>query len=358
MNDLEERLRADMLDATDAIFADLDLDSVMSSGDRVLRGRAVRRSLGAVAAVAAAGLIAYAGFAGRPITGVPAPAAPVSSTVGPAPTEPATPSDPWSTTFDIGGEINGQVPSYNSIRVAVQPAGATTDVTVTLSPVRGRPVNRHYSIPAGRFWQVTLDKHTVIGIIPDRISRLDSHGGAAKGSFFTSQPLDGIGATAFWVGFPEAGAPADLRGFVWQGSDGEFHDSLGSTVPSARIALKGEEYLVYRDAELDVMQVVRASGGSWGLRISDLHLDDLLGGGAGKRDASGTATWMVMGALPPGIHDLSLTLAPGDGEWAAQVLSDGYTVILAVNTSNSADGDVVRSLTYTDASGKVVHLPR
>ena len=69
MNELEERLRADLFGATELIDAEPDLDAVVREGDRVLRGRFVRRVAGGVAAALAVGLVAWVAAVPREVPG-------------------------------------------------------------------------------------------------------------------------------------------------------------------------------------------------------------------------------------------------------------------------------------------------
>lgn len=172
------------------------------------------------------------------------------------------------------------------------------------------------------------------------------------------QPLQGIGATAFWVGFEKAGGPDTVRGVIWEGGDGTVRDSLGTEAGTARVPLDGDEYLIYRDPALDSMGIIPSRGGRYSFRISDYKPSNLLAGGTGRKADDGTWTWVQFGTLPPGSRDIKVELAPGDGEWSSAVMSDGYVALVAINHSKSKGGNIVTSISYIDANGKLVHYPK
>ena len=136
------------------------------------------------------------------------------------------------------------------------------------------------------------------------------------------------------------------------------HDSLGNVVPSAEIALGGDSYLIYRDVALDASGIVPRKGGGFAFRVRDLTPVGLLDGGMGRQDDDGTWTWACLGILPPGAHEITLVLAPGDGTWASTVLSDGTVAVLAVNHAKTDRAKVVISVSYREANGTLVSLPK
>jgi hypothetical protein len=173
-----------------------------------------------------------------------------------------------------------------------------------------------------------------------------------------NQPLQGIGATAFWVGFEKSGGPDTVRGVLWESGDGNMRNSLGNPVGSAHVSLAGEDNLIYRDPDLDTIGMVGSGGGRYSFRLSDFAPADLLDGGLGRKADDGTWTWTQFGALPPGSHEIKLELAPGDSSWASAVMSDGWVAVLAVNHVKSEHAEVVTSVSYTDAAGTQVRYPK
>ena len=137
---------------------------------------------------------------------------------------PYVPTDPMSATFELGGMINGQVPSYESVGVSVQVAGYQVNVTMTLLEAASKTDEmvrlRHFTMTAGKFWSVALDKHLLPSIVPGRPTWSKQKGDAVKVAVTGQHPLVGINATAFLTGYVDAGGPDTVRGFLWRGADG------------------------------------------------------------------------------------------------------------------------------------------
>jgi hypothetical protein len=262
------------------------------------------------------------------------------------------PTDPLSATFDIGGKLNGQVPTYDSIGVSVKPVGDQVEVTVSLNEAK-QSILRHFTMASGAFWWVALDKHYVLSIVPGRPIWFQGADDPVKGAIGDHSPLVGINATAYLTGFIQSGGPDTVRGFLWRGTDGVVHDSLGNAVPSAEIALADDTYFVYRDAPLDIMGIdPKKEGGGYSFRLSDVGAGDLVHGGMGTRPDKGVWTWTQFGTLPPGAHDIKVVMADPAGEWGSATLSDGWVFVAAYAQTEASN--VIRSISYTGADGKVV----
>ena len=364
MNDLEDRLRADFQQATAGVEDTVDVEAALLAGQRARSSRRIARTAGAAAIVAVAGLVGWGALRAAPVLGGhPDPMGTISAVPNTPSTSssPYVPTDPMSATFELGGKINGQVPSYESVEVAVKSNGDQVDVSVSMNKGTDKAAGtilRQYTMTSGKFWYVALDKNLVLSIVPGRTNWFQTRDDATKGSVTYTEPLTGINATAYLTGYLKSGELNLLRGFLWEGTDGVVHDSLGNVVPSAEIALSGDTYLIYRDVALDVGGVAPRQGGGFAFHVRDLTPGDLLDGGLGRQDDDGTWTWARFGCLPPGAHDITVELAPGDGSWASAVLSDGTVAVLAVNHSKSDRAKVVTSISYRDANGKLVLLPK
>ncbi|HEY3407152.1 MAG TPA: hypothetical protein VGK53_03160 [Propionicimonas sp.] len=366
MNDLEERLRADFQAAAAQVENRIDADEALLVAQGARSSLRLARTVGVAALAVVVGLVGWGAVNAVPVLGGhPDP----MGTVSAVPSIPSTssssyvPTDPMSATFELGGKINGQVPSYDSVRVSVKADGDRVAVTVGLLTAVGKTdetlVLRHFAMRAGKLWWVALDEHLVLAITPGRPMWFDGEYDATRGAVTDRQPLTGIDATAFLVGFIKAGGPDTVRGFIWRGADGMVVDSLGNNVPNAEITLDDNSYLIYRDAELDVVGIVPRQGdGGYNVRMRDSSPGDLLGGGMGRQGEDGIWTWTTLGVLPAGSHDIKVNLAPGDGSWASGVMSDGSVAVLASNHAKSEHGKVVTSFSYTDANGKRVSYPK
>lgn len=346
MNDLEERLREDLRAATDWIPDDIDPHAVLWTGRRVRRSRLVSRTAVAAALLVVAGLVGPAVWhVLQPTPRVPSP----MQTVSAVPSDPATPGDPLSTTFDF---LDAGVADLESIRVDAEPSGNEVGLTVTVKTQGAAAVERRYTVLAGEAWHVAWDKHLVIGILPDQVQWVTGvYGQDKKGHYSDQRPLDGIGSTAVWMYF-ESGRADKLTGFIWQGADGVVRHSDGSTLPSATVQLPSGSYLVYREHADNVWIRDISSGGGWGTAIG--KVGDILHGGVGTKRDGGEWEWSQFGLLPVGAHDLELTLGKGDGGWGSAVMTDGTVAVVAEVRGVEGPGDVVRSLSYTDAAGKRV----
>ena len=116
MNDLEERLRSDLQAAAAQVEDRIDADDALLAGQRARSSRRIARTVGVAALAAVAGLVGWGAperrarprwapgsdghHLGRARASRPRPASP-----------PYVPTDPMSATFDLGGKINGQVPT-------------------------------------------------------------------------------------------------------------------------------------------------------------------------------------------------------------------------------------------------------
>lgn len=352
MNELEELLREDLRAATDWLPDDVDSDALLSVGRRLRRSRVVSRTVLAAAAVVVVGLVGSAAWRSLP----PVPTAPSPlQTVSAVPSEPATPSDPLSTTFDLHDQGLGRnAPIVESIRVAVEPAGQEVGVRVTVAYGGKAPVERRFTVQSGAAWRVAWDQHLLIGILPGETSWFTITDSSDKGVYSgDAQPLDGIGSSAFWSYFEESGGPGSVNGVIWQAKGGAVQDSRGNAVPSATVTLSNDTYLVYKDVALDQLGIRPArGGGAYSTAIG--KVTDFLHGSLGYK-STGDWVWSQYGVLPEGSRDVQLELAGKDGEWASAQMTDGSIAVVATLRSKSdSAGNLVRSISYTDASGKRV----
>ena len=358
MNDLEERLRADFRQATAGVEDTVDVEAALLAGQRARSSRRIARTAGVAALVAVAGLVGWGALRAAPVLGGhPDPLGTISAVPNTPSTSssPYVPTDPMSATFELGGTINGQVPSYDSVGVTVKANGDQMDVSVSMNKGTDKAAGtilRQYSMTAGAFWSVALDKHLVLSIVPGRPTWFTQRDSANKGAVTYPEPLTGINATAYLTGYIQSGGPDTVRGFLWRGADGAAQDSLGNVVPSADVALKDDTYWIYRDAALDTIGVVpKEGGGAYSFNLSDLTAKNMVHGGMGNRVNGGKWSWTQFGALPPGAHDIKVVLADPGGEWSSATLSDGWVAVAAHAIAKTTD--VITSISYTGADGRV-----
>lgn len=352
MNDLEDRLRTDLMLAVADVVDTVDADEVLGAGRRLRRGRRITRAVG-VAAIAVVVAMGWVALKLPPSVQWP----PMAGSVTAVPSVGPTPTPRLSTTFDLSQEgMDGNAPAYQSITVTARPAGTDVVATVVVRVAGKAPDERRFTFRAGATWYVPWDRHLVVGIVPDDALWLESMQDVLGGIYYGEQPLAGIGGTAFWRYFSTAGGPDAIRGLVWQGGDGVVRDSRGATVPSVSFVLRSTAMLVYRDAGLDMFGVRGPRPNeALSMRLSDLKEADIVGGGlGGGHQEDGLWIWDQFGLLPPGAHDVTATLAGTDGAWTTATLADGW-VVVAGETRNPTDTRVVfTSLSYVNADGKRV----
>lgn len=236
MNDLEERLRSDLRSAAAQVEDRIDTDDALLAGQRARSSRRIARTVGVAALSAVVGLVGWGLLRAAPVLdGHPDPMGTVTATPSrpSSSSSPYVPTDPMSATFHLGGKINGQVESYESVGVSVKVVGDQVAVAVSLNEASRSKV-RHFTMTSGKFWYVPLDKNLVLSIVPGRPSWFKTRDDATKGSITYPEPLTGINATAYLTGYLKSGELDSLRGFLWRGSDGVVYDSLGNVVPSVR----------------------------------------------------------------------------------------------------------------------------
>jgi len=157
MNDLEERLRADFRQATAGVEDTVDVEAALLAGQRARSSRRIARTAGVAALVAVAGLVGWGALRAAPVLGGhPDPLGTISAVPNTPSTSssPYVPTDPMSATFELGGTINGQVPSYDSVGVTVKANGDQMDVSVSMNKGTDKAAGtilRQYSMTAGAF---------------------------------------------------------------------------------------------------------------------------------------------------------------------------------------------------------------
>jgi hypothetical protein len=352
MNDLEERVRADLMLAAVDVEDRVDADEVLGAGRRLRRGRRITRAVGVAALVV---VVAMGWTALR----LPPPGLwpPVAGSVTAVPSVGPTPTPRLSTTFDLSEQgMDGKAPAYRSITVTARPAGADVVATVVVRIAGEAPDERTFTFRAGTTWHIAWDRNLAIGIVPDDVLWLEAKDGVLGGIYSDERPLDGIGGTAFWRYYSTAGGAEAIGGLVWQSSDGVVRNSRGAVVPSASFDLRSTTMLVYRDEGLDLFGLRGPRPNeALSMPLSDVKEADIVGSGlGGGRQESGLWIWDQFGLLPPGAHDITATLKGSDGAWTTATLPDGW-VVVAGETRNPTDEKVVfTSLSYLNADGKRV----
>lgn len=346
MNELEERLRADLFGATELIDAEPDLDAVVREGDRVLRGRFVRRVAGGIAVALVVGTVAWVATVPREVPGVPAPVA----------TPSASPVTSESASIDLqDAGINKSDAPARSVDVSATRTGTGYSVSFTITADDGTQRRFSGDVEAGK---ATFKQYPrlMVGVVADRVSWRDSvYGDLVGGISSTAKALPGLGITLV---VDVAEKPGNtIRGLLWQGADGLVHDDAGDEVPSAVVDVAGQQGVVYLSERLDTFGY-REVDGTTAVRTHIVPADDLvkiaMRHGADATENPGLA--FAVGLLPDGAGDPRLTLAGYGQEWSSAALSGtGRVVFVAVGQDRSGKtGPLVTKVVYTDADGKQV----
>lgn len=353
MNDLEERLRADLFGATDLIEAEPDLDAVMREGERVLRGRFVRRAAGGMAVALVVGLVAWVATVPREVPGVPAPVA----------TPSASPVTSESASIDLqdGFTMNSRGVPYRSVDVSATRTQTGYRVSFAITDDQGAVRTVSNEVPVGRAW-LTQYPRLMVGVVAARLDWRDSvYADMVGGISGTEKVLPGLGIT---VVVDVAEKPGNtIKGLLWQGADGLVRDDAGNDVPEAQVGLAGVVGTVYLSERLGVLGY-RETGGGEVVSTQDLGPDSdpvkiAIWSGTTAPERKGRAT--VIGLLPDGASDPAVTLAGYGQEWSSGKLSGtGRVVFVAVGQdATGRKGSLVTKVVYTAADGKrIIYRPK
>lgn len=346
MNELEERLIDDLLQATEAVEPQLDVDFLIAAGRRVRRQRMVRRAAGGTAAALALGLLAWSALAPRVITGVPEPA----QTVSPTPVTAET------VTVDLTKDftVNEAEPPYETLEVSATRSGGGYSVSFVATTGKGESQTGNGWVADGQVFFQQIPR-LVAGVLAGRVDWRDT--------IYSSQ--DGW-TTGHEIWMPRLGvtvlvdvlekAESTAAGVIWQGPDGVLRDDHGSEVPFARVGLATGDRIVYLDDRLGVLGH-RAADRDDTVSTNELGPDSELVKVQTRSRADG-GPWVAtaIGVLPYGASDPAVTLAEYGNEWSsARLNGSGRVVFVAVGEPADGDSsDLVTAVSYTDADGKRV----
>ncbi|MBK8446687.1 MAG: hypothetical protein IPL41_08425 [Micropruina sp.] len=347
MTELENRLRADLSHAASEVNDDLDVAALLDRGHERTRARTQRRTVGAVAAAVAVGLVAWTGFLPRTQNGVPDPAQTPSVSVGTT----------ASATIDLSGME--PEPAYRSITVAVENgvgtftgkkggwAGPSATPGDTLATVRlgGETVRAQ-----------RVDERLTVGLVADRVEWLEASLEQDPGAWSTPfEVVDGMNVTAF-VLYTEADSDSPLANLTWRSLDGSVRSSGGEQVSTATLGLTNDTYTVYYVPGIEHVGYYSTLGGK-GQFSSEMRKDSSVV----KIDASSTrlknaVEHIAVGVLPPGASDPNVTFNMPGAELAVGPLQqDGRVAFFArMETTKEWSSTLVKAVTYTAADGRKV----
>lgn len=348
MNDLEERLRVDLIDAAEPATWDVDVDAVLSGGRRLRRSRVVRKVVAGLAVtVAVAGV--WTGLAGRPVAGVPVlPAAPLPSEV----------LNAGTAHFDTRDRGLPASSTFESIEVtATRTDAARWHVTVVARPESGDDQLTAFETglrPRGGAVTTRIAPQVQVVLIPDRVDSwspvASSYSSGYGGDFMH---LGGLDLSAALVTFDSEADADDFRGAVWLGRDGVVRSSDGRTIPSSEVVLSDRELTLYWDERQSAFGLFDAS-----LTGGFTLVKDRPGGPFPAvqywSPASGSTklnTTVVADVLPSGASDVQARLASPTGEFTTTEVG-GRIAFVALSMAEGQSDPVFTELSYRKADGK------
>jgi hypothetical protein len=349
VNDLEERLRADLWEATGSIRLEPDLDAIVSDGDRVIRSRRVRGVVVGVAALVVAAGVGWAGLGyqtsggGSPVLATPAPVSspPVVATTGTHDSVSSTSGDLPAGSGATGFTVDATLTGPGRYEVTFQ-AMLGNGRTAVQGPVRvGADDQEVHWMSVGRI---------LIGFVPHRfdwIQYVDRNPAGVFGSFSSGERRFGrLNATVVWRVSDKAGTYEGLRGYIWGADGGVIRDSLGTVLPNETLTLprSGIAATFYVDEALDVL-ACRQNGNAGSASVKSNRVQITF---TSATAPGGLASGGVI--LPRGASDPRLTSSGSELE-SRQTRIDGRLVILVSARMATDTEPVLSSISYTDASG-------
>lgn len=330
MNDLESRLRDGLESIAASMEPDIDPLAALAAGDRLRRARTTGWVTAGVVLATLFGLFAWTALPGRPITGIPAPAAPTTAAA------------PITAMCSLSFADRQSQPTYSSVDFSVERNGNTLTIDVVAVRADGGPasLNKYLEVTAGVFWSANIGPDLVVALVPDRakIAQLPNWHSQSLG-------LVGVGVTAVAL---QREPGVAFEGLVWLGSDEVVQDSHHTVVPSALLQVGSTKRVVYHDERLGVWGVFYEEGDGSAMPLATEPVRTL----QATFTLDGTLTGAI-GFLPVGGRDPELTTRAGVEWTSAELGESGRVAFLAVGTADGAK-PLVTSVTYTDQKGKRV----
>ena len=366
----EDELRAHLRGATEAessAFLDIDTDSVLDSGHRVLRRRRVAIVGGTAALATVVSLGTWAALGGtsdRAVQEVPATRA----------TAPATGSvtallDEFSGLSAADGSTL-QIPGPRRVAVRLSP-GRTPDLEyLEVGPDGSTSLMGGSSLdglgPLASTWGTAgVGSHVLVGVLPagavqfQLLTPIPEEGGHPSTS--VRAPLPGTSRQAFAVRFADPSDADATQHLLWWGEDRVVHDESGAVVPSVALG-DSEGTTVFVSRALGRFGTFSDSGGSITMGLDAARNTSgrpVLSTGRGTGDR---IDGLFAALVPRGARPGALTPAPGatvtSALTATPVPGTDLTVMWSRFSYPGSDpGTGYRSVTWTEDGRTVTELP-
>lgn len=344
MTIIEDQLRSDLRRAagTQADGIVVDPDRVLSIGRRTRRNRQWRGGF-AVAALAVVAGLAAVGLQQRPMAATPAPlSAPSSPTAAPV-----------NLSVDLREQFAQESPPFNYLELTATRHDGEVTFALSGSDAPGQGPELARMTVA----EDTLTEQRPVSLGVD--GRLFVTVLAAEPSWLRSTSPGGSSVTVAWESYggtvlieigEQVSAPASL---IWADADGVVRGLDGTVLPSVEVSSEATDGVV----------VIDEAGGllDYEDRWQHSHATTELSQGVTKLefhsrvDGQERATAVVL--LPKGAKETRVVLDDAGIEWQSAVLpGTGRTAIVAAAAGTEDLGAVIKSVVYTDASGRQVTL--
>jgi hypothetical protein len=355
MNDLEDRLRADLTRAVEPIADTLDTEGLLASAHRARDARRSRQAVAVVALSLVAGLVAWAGASLTSLNGV----APVIATPLPAPsTTPSESVTPTRSPRDWSGHTGSismdvsDLPGLAGLglrAVEVQSHGTPgSNVVVTGTRKNSEPISRSGVVTAKAPFLAKLTDKVWVMVTSGKARWAEgAAGGGLAGA--TVEDIDGLGVIVV-MGEPQS----KLTGLIWQGTDGKAWNDRGVRVPSAELTLDGRTYWFAHDPDLGVACSGELRTGEGNGSPDECGAISNLGEtGRGGSTAEGWEERLFV-ALPDGATKATVGASTKCTSTSASLDPGGRTVILLLCKGASDEADAgFPTVTYRNAAGEV-----
>lgn len=350
MNDLEQRLRADLVDAADPVGGELDTDALLVSAHRARNVRTARR-VGAVAAVAVvAAAMSWTGLT------LPARTAPVLASPDPAPSTSASPSlvpgTRESASFDLSNESPpGATVKKLDVDATVVPDGYR--VTFTVTRVDGSTQTQTRDQRGSTIAWAQFGSRLLAEFVPhpaewvEPIGRGDSivfggysgdHQIFSRLNAAASYRLASTGAEGTYTG---------MKDYIWRDEAGLYHSSRGDLLPSVTLTLptSGRSATFFREDRFGTLGFAQ-DGETRTARKKPDELEVSLGWGETEDGLRVSGVFLPADATAP-----ELTFSGKRPEWITARLGDRLIILASSNMANSDLNPMIRTISYTDATG-------
>lgn len=369
MNALEERLREDLLRATE-FAVEVDADAVLAAGRKDRTGRTVRSASVGMAAVVAVGLVAWSGMAGRWSAGVPEVGATVAAT--PSPVQSVTAPVQGSASFDVLKQFQTRTVTYTDAGEVTATPTLTPEVPATVqvrpqgsgrfelvaTTVAGERTSRVVAVASGQVVRVELMPKLLVGMIGGQATWVDLRPAMAQsgaGWVETEAVGEALDTTAFVVAYPGEGASADeVVGVVWADQTGRVRDSEGIAVVSEPVRLGESEGVLYVEPGGAAVRYHDAEG-----RDLTTRVERGVSFKVAERTSAEEASWEATGlaVLPKGASEAGVRWRDGvrDRTWVSARLGDREVLLTQGRVATGSepqglDGGVA-SISYQLADG-------